>query len=238
MKILSISDYTDVKEKLITEGTSQIVSFVNPFSYYMMKENKYFSSNIDGFFVDGALLCLMHNIFNQKKIKRVSFDFSSIADDFFKFCENNNLIISIVGAKKEELEKSLCVLKKRYPALQLGCCRDGYFCDNDIESIAEKTINSDVVIIAMGAPRQEKVALAISTLNKSKLVITCGGFITQTSIKEDYYGFVVKKTGLRWLQRVLMHKHVRHKVIMTYPKFIIRYVFESLNVKIQKRVKS
>ncbi|RJT25982.1 WecB/TagA/CpsF family glycosyltransferase [Buttiauxella izardii] len=238
MRLLSYNDYSDIKEKIITNETGQIVSFVNPFSYYMLKEDKSVSSSIDGFFVDGALLCLMHNIFNKRKVKRISFDFSSIADDFFRFCESHKLIISIIGAKKEELDKALIIFKKRYPLLRLGCCNDGYFGDGDIETIAEKTINSDVVIIAMGAPRQERVALDIYMLNKHRLVITCGGFITQTSIKEEYYNFIVKKTGLRWVQRIIMHKHVRVKVIKTYPRFIIRYIYESINMKIQKRLRS
>lgn len=238
MRLLSYNDYSDIKEKIISNETGQIVSFVNPFSYYMLKEDKKVSSRIDGFFVDGALLCLMHNIFNKRKLKRISFDFSSIADDFFRFCESNKLVISIVGAKKEELDKALNIFRKRYPSLRLGRCNDGYFGDRDIEAIAKKTINSDVVIIAMGAPRQERVALDISMLNKHKLVITCGGFITQTSIKEEYYNFIIKKTGLRWFQRILMHKHVREKVIKTYPSFMIRYIYESINVKIQKRLKS
>ncbi len=86
--------------------------------------------------------------------------------------------------------------------------------------------------MAMGAPLQEIAAAKIHEKNNHKLVITCGGFITQTSIKDDYYHPMSKKLGLRWLQRIVMHKHVRDKVLKKYPSFVIRYTFDGIKSKL------
>ncbi|WP_199482316.1 WecB/TagA/CpsF family glycosyltransferase [Vibrio owensii] len=214
------------------KNESKLISFVNPFSFYEMKENPELTNQFDGFFSDGGLLCKMHNLFNKEKIDRVSFDYSSVADDFLKFCESEKLKFSIVGATSDELSKAINVFKEKYPNLVFGYCHDGYFKEDEFIKIIESVEDSDVVIVAMGAPLQEITAAKIHKKNNHKLVITCGGFITQTSIKDDYYHPLIKKFGLRWLQRIVMHKHVRDKVLKKYPSFVIRYTFEGIKSKL------
>lgn len=79
----------------------------------------------------------------------------------------------------------------------------------------------------MGTPYQENFAQIIKSLNdKGIVVLTCGGFLTQTSMRADYYYPLIKKLGLRWLQRIVMHQHVRQRVIKDYPKFLLTYLYE------------
>jgi N-acetylglucosaminyldiphosphoundecaprenol N-acetyl-beta-D-mannosaminyltransferase len=80
----------------------------------------------------------------------------------------------------------------------------------------------------MGTPYQEDFALLAKKFLKSSFIITCGGFLTQTSIRPDYYSPLVKRLGLRWLQRAIYHKHVRRRLIVDYPKFMIRYIVGKL----------
>lgn len=86
----------------------------------------------------------------------------------------------------------------------------------------------------MGSPYQENFSISLKNSfgnSRLKLIITCGGFLTQTSIKTDYYHPIIKKTGLRWLQRMVMHKHVRDKVFSKYPSFILKYFVERIFLK-------
>lgn len=56
----------------------------------------------------------------------------------------------------------------------------------------------DILIIGMGSPYQEKFAVKIKKENINiPLTFTCGGFLTQTSIKADYYHPLVKKFGFK-----------------------------------------
>ena len=84
----------------------------------------------------------------------------------------------------------------------------------------------------MGTPIQED--FAIYCLQNSKFIkkaVTCGGFITQTAIKGDYYHPLIKKLGLRWLQRAYLHKHVRDRLFRVYPKFIFSYLLDIIRKK-------
>lgn len=225
MRLLKRSDYEELKS-----SDNILVSFVNPYSYYFLKENNELSDKFDGFFSDGSLLTNLYNFFNKEKIDRVSFDYSSIADDFLRHCEKENMQVSIIGATEKELNQAIVIFQKKYPLLNFGYNHDGYFEDSDLEKIIKYIKPSDVVIVAMGAPKQEEVAVKIFNENQHRCVITCGGFITQTSIKEDYYHPIIKKLGLRWMQRIYMHKHVRDKFLRKYPIFIFKYIFENLKI--------
>ena len=88
----------------------------------------------------------------------------------------------------------------------------------------------------MGTPYQERFSVSLKKLLTSPAtIITCGGFLTQTSIKADYYHPLIKKLGLRWLQRMVMHKHVRDRVLKKYPKFIFYYLYSMVRQKIAKK---
>jgi len=191
----------------------------------MIKDNFEKYSGLDGFFVDGALLrtCLYFKY--GTKVNRISFDYSSIADDFLLFCESNKLIVSFVGATEEELINAIGYFKARYPKLIVGFSHNGYFSSSEFTHILHGISQSDVVIIGMGAPFQEDIAIKIKDNTNVKLAITCGGFITQTAMKKDYYHPLIKRMGLRWLQRMFLHKHVRNKVFCEYPRFIYRFIF-------------
>ncbi len=82
----------------------------------------------------------------------------------------------------------------------------------------------------MGTPLQEEFLIRIKKAINIKILITCGGFLTQTSMFGDYYHPIIKKLGLRWLQRAILHKHVRDRLIKVYPEFLLSYL---LNRKIK-----
>lgn len=229
-KIYSFDFYESLKEGLLLNFTDcKAISFINPFSYYMLSDNKEISGGIDGFFIDGALLCYLHNATKKNKVKRISFDYSSISGDFLDFCNEKKLRVSFIGATDLELKVAMEKFSVKYPDINYGYSRDGYVKKCDERILFDGVDGSDVVIVGMGAPYQEEWALKIKKNCNVKLIITCGGFLTQTSIRDDYYYPIIKTLGLRWLQRMACHKHVRDKVFKMYPAFLRRYVSEFLS---------
>jgi exopolysaccharide biosynthesis WecB/TagA/CpsF family protein len=226
-KIICGSSFSTIifnnKSKLL-----KTISFVNPYSYMVMKENVNLVDDIDYFFVDGSLLCRFHSFFFSK-VKRASFDFSSMADSFFSSCIDNNFRVAIVGAQEDENTKAVYNIKLRYPKLNIIYNRDGYINSRKDEISNLNDILIDVLIVGMGCPHQE---FFLSDLKKTKtnikIAITCGGFISQTALKSDYYHPLIKITGARWLQRMIMHKHVRNRVLYDYPKFLFHYFRENI----------
>jgi N-acetylglucosaminyldiphosphoundecaprenol N-acetyl-beta-D-mannosaminyltransferase len=180
-------------------------------------------------------------LFHKYKINRASFDFSSLADDFFRYAVRHNLNIAIIAASDDEVKAAVDNLKTKYPELHIPYFRNGYI--NETEKKAEvvsllKASGIDVVILGMGTPAQEEFAVYLKTAGVNAHVFTCGGFITQTAKNIDYYNPIAKKSNLRWLQRAIEYKHVRKRLLVDYPKNIIRYLLDhiALLCKLSRRL--
>lgn len=219
--------FEELLNKDSTTSNFQAISFVNSFSYIKLLENYDLIENIDSFFIDGSLLTIFHNWFNINKVERLSFDFSSIAHDVFEWCQAEHKKVAFVGANSIEIKKAICNIKKLYPDLEIAYYHDGYINDDVFNKVQKDILEAgtEVLICGMGTPLQEEFLLKFKNIKTSlKLGFTCGGFLTQTSIKPDYYHPFIKKTGLRWLQRMIMHSHVRKRVFVDYPKFLFFYL--------------
>lgn len=218
----------DVFKKIVTAHNNKMaISFVNPFSYGILAKNINLVNELDILFSDGALLCTLTNLRRDKKIDRVSFDFSSIAGQVFEFSSQEKLSVALVGASPDEIGATVKYLNNRYPNLDICYSRDGYFTKEQFQNVIQELDNkkANILISGMGTPLQEEFIVYAKKHSKEvTLAFTCGGFLTQTSLKGDYYHPIVKKLGLRWLQRCIMHKHVRKRLIKDYPSFIIRYL--------------
>jgi len=213
---------------------TQLVTFVNPFSYSVFLDNSELLKNFDALFVDGSLLVLMNNIFCRTKVKRLSFDFTSIASDVFNHCQDKDLSIAFIGASEDELPMALSNILLLHPELHISYSRNGYF---NNEKDYQKCINnlmeskSDIVVIGMGSPLQEKFSVMLKNANTDiSCVFTCGGFLTQTAISCEYYHPIIKKLGLRWLQRAIMHDFVRDRLIKHYPVFVVKYIYNHVKL--------
>lgn len=230
MKLLRYNDYEALKENLKDPSCPSVaISFVNPYSYYLILDSVEFDS-IDGFFVDGMLLVALLKMSGVRDVPRISFDYSSIASDFFKFLSDYNLTFSFVGATQDEVLPFKSHLERFYPKLRLISYRHGYFDSwDDAVIFVNNAPSVDVVLIGAGAPFQERLSILFKNSGRVRLAITCGGFISQTASSDDYYYPLVKRLNLRWTQRLVMHQHVRSKFIKTYPKFVIRFVAELIN---------
>ncbi|HIF9097508.1 WecB/TagA/CpsF family glycosyltransferase [Photobacterium damselae] len=212
-------------ESVIQSKPGCLISFVNPFSYPIISKDLDLINNIDYWFSDGFILCKLITFFDKRKLNRYSFDFSSIAHEVFKYIEKENLNLAIIGANKNEIENAIDYIKSIYD-INVGYFSDGYF---DLENNAHDQNlidnNIDVLIVGMGTPYQEKFMIDINKKVNLVFSISCGGFLTQTALKGDYYHPIVKKLGLRWLQRAIMHQHVRERLIKDYPYFLLKYIY-------------
>lgn len=207
----------------------KLVSFVNPFSYSVLRKNKDLIKYVDYWHVDGGLLCKLYKYILRKKYKRVSFDFSSLADLVFTSCETHEIDIALIGGNNKEILSAIDFLENKYPELKVAFSRNGYFSsDEDMQSTIVDVINSNakVVIVGLGTPLQEKFLSLMKNNSGDKVLLgfTCGGFISQTSLRGDYYHPIIKKTKLFWLQRAFMHSHVRKRLLNEYPKFLFNFI--------------
>ncbi len=231
INLSSIEAATDLvecaKNTRKTNFPNTYTTFVNPFSYNKIPN----SSSFDYIFADGGSLCIAHNIFNKIKVKRISFDLSSIGKEILEVANYRRLKLSIIGGKPNEIMLSVQNLNKLYPNINIIYYRDGYF-DSTHEKYTcikkIKSIKPHITLIGMGTPLQEEFLMMLKEIKCGGMTFTCGGFISQTSEKPDYYHPIIKFTKLFWLQRAWNETHVRKRLLKDYPIFFIRFILSNL----------
>lgn len=208
----------------------KIYTFLNPVSYLDAINYKKIFDKFDGIFADGAILVGAILSLYGKKVKRYSFDMTSVAPALFKYAEDNGKTIYVVASRQEQVEKAAEILKQRYPALSFVGLRNGYF-DNeqDIESEVKKivSVNPDFLIVGMGIINQERFLLRVKEAGFQGIGFTCGGFIHQTAQDQiDYYPAWIDRMNLRFLYRMYREPHTRMRYIKAGFLFPWKFVWE------------
>ena len=212
---------------------NKIYTFLNPVSYLTALDNKELFNQFDGIFADGSLLVAAIKLLYGIKVTRRSFDMTSLAPQLFQYAEINGKTIYIVASKQEETEKAIEIFKERYPNLKFAGYRNGYFSneeeqDKEAEYITQ--LNSDFLIVGMGALMQEKFLLKVKKTGYQGIGFTCGGFIHQTSKNEiDYYPKWIDKLNLRFIYRMYKEKHTRKRYLTAAFVFPIRFLAEKFS---------
>ena len=212
-------------------GEYKLFTFVNPFSYYVLQK-ECVDSHFE-IFADGILMVKLHNMFSDHKIKRFSFDFTSLANEVLNHCSKNSFKVALVGGSETEISLAQKVISRRFPKLDTFA-HHGYFRGREAELRESlKQYQPDVIICGMGTPLQEKFLLEFSpNLPSLKFGFTCGGFLSQISANENYFHPFFDKLHLRWLQRFFRHGYVRRRLLCDYPVFTIRYILEKVSKKL------
>ena len=207
-------------EKLLSG--SNVFSFLNLYSIQeTWKEPNRKNLN---YFCDGGALAFLIKCLTRKKICRVSFDFTSIAEVIFDHCACNNKSIYFLGAKQQEIHKFVGRIAGRFPNLNIVGYSDGYFQDM-AESIATVISNEpDIVVVGLGAGLQETYLNNLIDNGFCGIGFSCGGFIRQYSQSREinYYPNWINKFRLRALYRMKKEPHTIHRYLFEYPRNLIK----------------
>ena len=204
------------------------ITFINPYSIQVIEENDIGLENIDELYADGFSLAYLCSLFQKKKIKRYSFDYSSIANEVFRFCEKEELKVALIGSTKVHIDEFTAKLINRYKNLNVIYFRDGYFAKSEWRAINEqlRKLDVDVIVVGMGSPLQEQFSLFLKSNSRSGLIFTCGGFYHQeaTSENQNYYPSFIDKFNLRFAYRMYREPRLLKRYLLLYPKFLFRFI--------------
>ena len=90
-----LSEYEEIRTGMVT--------FLNPYSYLIARSNPQYLDCIDYIAIDGNLLAKLLT-FVMRKIERLSFDFTSMANQVFSSLEKNGGNIYFVGSTSDNIE--------------------------------------------------------------------------------------------------------------------------------------
>ncbi len=226
-KIITTSNNTLLDD---LRASDSIYTFLNPVSYLEARKNKELFRDFDGIFVDGAILVLFIYLLYKKKVKRYSFDMTSVAPMVFEFAIKEKKTVFLIGSQKHEISKAKENLQRNYSELNIVGIKDGYFKnDEEIELTIREILNlkPDFVIVGMGIIRQEQFLIKLKKNDFSGVGFTCGGFIHQTTEDcVDYYPHWINKLNIRFLYRMYKEKHTRKRYVKSAFLFPFYFLFD------------
>lgn len=167
----------------------------------------------------GVKIALKINGYNTDRIPGIDF-----AKDLLIHAAKLNLPVAIIGAKEEVISKAVINLKNEISGLNIIYSHNGYFKDDEEIYNDLKIHNPSVILVAMGAPKQELfIYNAKQKLNKG-LMVGIGGSLDVWSGNVKRAPEIFQKTGTEWLYRTVTQPERFKRIFPTLPLFLIKAI--------------
>ena len=152
--------------------------------------------------------------------------------EFAKRLINEFNRVAFVGAKSSIVEKAVNNLKKEYPKMNVVYVQDGYFEDED--RVLNEVINSqpELLLVALGSPKQEEFIYKLKSKLPNTLMIGVGGSFDVWSGEVKRAPKIYQKLGLEWLYRTVKEPKRFKRIFPTLPMFVLdvlRYGEKNVN---------
>ena len=221
---IDIDKYTfDEAIEYAKSKKGQVVT-INPEMIDYAAKNAVFASIIknaelvipDGIGVQLGLKILGHNI---KRIPGIEFAKRLIA-------ELEGRPVALIGAKPNVIQKAVENLKNEYPNLNLVYVHDGYFEDTDkiLDEVCAK--EPELVLAALGSPKQEEFIYRLKKMLPDALMIGVGGSFDVWSGEVERAPQIYQKLWLEWLYRTLKEPKRFKRIFPALPLFVLKVLKE------------
>ncbi|RCX12378.1 N-acetylmannosaminyltransferase [Anaerobacterium chartisolvens] len=173
---------------------------------------------------DGAGVVLASKILGVSLPEKVSG--IDLVRNSFSISMNPKIRYFLFGSKPGVAEQAAKNILLRYPDVEIAGCRNGYFREEDNEAIIDEinSSNADILLVALGAPKQEKWIYSNKSSLKVKVCIGVGGsldvFAGTVRLAPEFF----RKNGLEWLYR-LYKEPWRFKRMLKLPRYILLALF-------------
>ena len=137
-------------------------------------------------------------------------------------CAKSGFPVALIGAKPNIIEKAAQNLKAEIKNLDIVYLQDGYFHDREKVSIELKEKSPNLVLVALGSPRQEEFIVEARKLLPQAVMVGVGGSFDVWSGEVQRAPQVYQRLGLEWLYRTLKEPQRFKRIFPTLPRFLFR----------------
>jgi exopolysaccharide biosynthesis WecB/TagA/CpsF family protein len=209
----------------MAEQTYTPVAFLNANNANIAMENIDFHESLDEFLIlsDGVgvdiAAWLLHG-----KIFKANLNGTDFVPALLRH-HASKLKVGLIGARREVVDAAVASFTASFPQHEFLVISDGFFKPEDEAFIAQKTaeFHPDIVLVAMGVPRQEQFVTRVLTKNVCTLPIAVGALF------DIYTGTVprapewMRSTRSEWVYRLWKEpRRLWRRYIMGNPLFIMR----------------
>ena len=118
--------------------------------------------------------------------------------------EEEDLCAFLLGARPEAIERARQALRERHPRLRVAGCLDGYFHEDESESVVQEinASGADMLFVALGSPKQERWIARYRSMLETPFCMGVGGSFDVLSGRVKRAPRVFRRTGTEWLYRL------------------------------------
>ncbi|NLA58410.1 MAG: WecB/TagA/CpsF family glycosyltransferase [Firmicutes bacterium] len=150
-----------------------------------------------------------------------------IAEELVKWAAEEGLKVYFLGAEPGVAEAAVGQLCHRYPGFVTAGCRHGYFTEMEKEDILEeiKGAEPDILLVALGAPRQELWLAEHQGELSVPVAVGVGGTFDVWAGRVKRAPAWMGDAGLEWLFRLIVQPW-RVRRMLALPRFVQRVIKE------------
>ena len=228
---LTMAEAIEQGINIIGEGKCAYVVTPNPEIIMLARENAALMDAIEGaamVLADGVGVTIGAKILGKTMKGRVpGIDFAS---GLMAEMAKKGMSVFLFGAKPGVAEKAAENLSEKHPGLRIAGVCDGYFKDD--APIIEKinAANPDLLMVCLGAPKQELWMQANAGKLNVGLMAGLGGSLDVFAGNVQRAPKAWQKLGLEWLYR-LMKEPSRIGRMMNLPKFVFAVIGQRVRGK-------
>jgi len=151
-----------------------------------------------------------------------------LLQEIFKQIAHEPLTVFFFGAGKGVAQEAKLKMEAKYPGLSIVGTHHGYFDQDEDVVAAINQVKPDLVLVGLGAPKQEKWINQNKENIKASVLIGCGGSFDGMSGKVKRAPTFFVKFNLEWFYR-LISQPSRAKRMLQLPVFVIKIFLEGKN---------
>ena len=227
---VSMKEAIEISKNLIDSNKVTHIVTINPEMYELAEDDYEFAQIIrwaDLVVPDGVGVTLGLKLMGHTAQRIAGID---LAYNLLLETAKNEIPVALIGAKTHVLENAVANLKKQISGLNIVYARDGYFDDIDVVYEELRQTSPKLVLVAMGAPMQEKFINNAKKLINPALMIGVGGSFDVWGGEVLRAPSVYRKLGLEWLYRTIKQPERFSRIFPTIPYFLYKIINEKLGV--------
>lgn len=227
---LSLDEAIEAIDVALTNRTPTRIAFVNADCVNLAAANPDYRNalaDMDWIFVDGVGMRIAGRLLDQPVRENVNG-----TDLFPRLCElmaQRRLGLYLLGAQPGVAADAAQWARRDYPGLRIAGSHHGYFKPGQTDQILEniRSSQSDVLLVALGAPRQEKWIRSHMTACGATIVIGVGGLFDYYSGRIPRAPLWMRRCGLEWVFRLLQEPgRLWRRYLLGNMEFLVRTVLE------------
>ena len=226
--ILTYNQALERAKSAIDNGENMQVVTINPEMVELAKKDKDFANVLkhselvvaDGV---GIKIALKLKGVNQERIGGVDYSRSLI-----EMCARNNLRLALLGAKEEVINAVCQKLKCEFENLNIVFSHNGYFNDENAILNEIKKACPQVLLCALGAPKQEFIIYRLKEMLQGCTMVGVGGSFDVFAGCVQRAPIMWQKLGLEWLYRTIKQPERFRRIFPTLPIFLFESIIDSI----------